>query len=138
MSEPQIPVKYIGPRAYWEGMLYNVRLRFDSGQTRPLPQSLALKYLTHSDTFARDEAHQIVPKSPEQETKEALESAAQTQKAHEEQTQELYDVLDRVDLMQKEQLAELALRYGTKLDRRKGVEALRGDVKQLVNLNGLI
>ena len=40
--------------------------------------------------------------------------------------------------MEKEQLDEFASRYGKKLDGRRSVDKLRADVKQLVNLNGLI
>ena len=138
MSEPQIPVKYIGPDAYWEAYLYGVKLRFDSGQTRAMPESLALKCLTHHDTFWRDDSTAVEPKTPEQETAEALAKAEQDKKTQEDQDMELHDVVDRVDLMGKEQLAEFANRYGTKLDGRKSVESLRTAVKQLVDLNGLI
>lgn len=138
MSTAQIAVKYIGRRDYWEGMLYGVRLRFDAGQTRALPEDLALKFLTHRDTFERNDAAAVTPKTPEQETAEALAQAEKQQKDEHEQYLDLHDVLDRVDLMGKEQLAEFANRYGTKLDGRKSVESLRTAVKQLVDLNGLI
>jgi hypothetical protein len=138
MSEPQIPVKYIGPDAYWEGLLYGVKLRFEGGQTRALPESLALKFLTHQDTFQRDESVTVAPKTPEQETADALAQAEQQQKDEHDQYLDLHDVLDRVNLMGKDQLSDFASRYGTKLDRRLSVEKLRGDVKQLIDLNGLI
>jgi len=138
MSEPQIPVKYIGPDAYWEAYLYGVKLRFDNGQTRALPESLALKFLTHGDTFGRDESAVVAPKTTEQETAEALAQAEKQQQDEHEQYLELHEVLDRVNLMGKEQLVEMATRYGTKLDGRKSVESLRGTVKQLIDLNGLI
>lgn len=138
MSEPQIPVKYIGPDAYWEAYLYGVKLRFDNGQTRALPESLALKFLTHGDTFGRDESAVVAPKTTEQETAEALAQAEKQQKDEHDQYLELHEVLDRVNLMGKEQLVEMATRYGTKLDGRKSVESLRGTVKQLIDLNGLI
>jgi len=138
MSEPQIPVKYIGPDAYWEAYLYGVKLRFDSGQTRAMPESLALKFLTHGDTFGRDKSAVVAPKTTEQETAEALAQAEKQQKDEHDQYLELHEVLDRVNLMGKEQLVEMATRYGTKLDGRKSVESLRGTVKQLIDLNGLI
>lgn len=138
MSEPQIPVKYIGPDAYWEAYLYGVKLRFDNGQTRALPESLALKFLTHGDTFGRDESAVVAPKTAEQETADALAQAEKQQKDEHDQYLELHEVLDRVNLMGKEQLVEMATRYGTRLDGRKSVESLRGTVKQLIDLNGLI
>ncbi len=137
MSEATIAVKYIGRREYWEGHLYNVKLRFDHGQTRPLPEALALKFLTHTDTFKRDDDYVVVPKTPEQETEEALEAAAKTVKEEQAQTLEVFDVMDQVRIMEKDQLQEFATRYGTKLDKRRGVDALREEVAQLVNLRGL-
>ena len=138
MSAAQIAVKYIGHRAHWEGTLYNVKLRFESGQTRPLPEALALKFLTHKDTFERDDAFAIAPKTPEQETQEALDAVQQAVKKDHEQTQEVYEVLDQVGLMDKDRLQDFASRYGTKLDGRRSIERLRDDVKQLVNLRGLV
>lgn len=138
MSDATINVKYIGPRVYWEGLLYNVRLRFDHGQTRAMPQALALKFLTHKDTFERDDATAIKPKSAEQETSEAIEQAQKSEKDQIEKDHDLYDVLARVDRMEKEQLAEFASRYGAKLDKRKGLDAMRGEVRQLVNSQGLV
>lgn len=137
MSTAQIPVKYIGRRAFWEGTLYNVKLRFDSGQTRPLPEALALKFLTHTDTFQRDDAFEITPKTVEQETQEALAEAATKANVQQEAMQELQDVLERVDLMAKEQLSDVAARYGKKLDGRRSVDSLRLEVKQMINLHGL-
>lgn len=137
MSTAQIPVKYIGRRAFWEGTLYNVKLRFDSGQTRPLPEALALKFLTHTDTFQRDDAFEITPKTVEQETQEALAEAATKANVQQEAMQELQDVLERVDLMAKEQLSDVASRYGKKLDGRRSVDSLRLEVKQMINLHGL-
>ncbi len=138
MSTAQIPVKYIGRRPHWEGTLYNVKLRFDAGQTRLLPDALALKFLTHADTFVRDDAYEATPKSPEQETQEAIAEAEQRARVQDEKDMELTEVLERIDIMEKEQLAEFATRYGTKLDGRRSVDKLRAEVKQLINLNGLV
>lgn len=138
MSTTQIPVKYIGPRDYWEGTLYNVKLRFDSGQTRLLPEALALKYLTHPDTFERNDAHDIPAVTPEQETQAALDDAQKKAKDADAEYQELHEVLDQVGQMGKEQLAEFATRYGSKLDKRQGVDGMRAAVKQLIDQNGLV
>lgn len=137
MSTAQIPVKYIGRRSHWEGTLYSVKLRFDMGQTRPLPEALALKYLTHTDTFQRDPDYQFTPKSVEQETQEALAEANERVQAQQEANQELQEVLENVAIMEREQLAQVASRYGRKLDGRRSVDSLRADVKQMINLHGL-
>lgn len=137
MSTAQIPVKYIGRRPHWEGTLYNVKLRFDAGQTRPLPTPLALKFLTHTDTFKRDDDYKVTPRSVEDETAEALAQAEERAKVEHEATMELQEVLERVDIMEKDQLADVASRYGQKIDRRLGLDKLRGEVKQLINLHGL-
>lgn len=138
MSEAQIPVKYIGPDSYWEAYLYGVKLRFEGGQTRALPEGLALKFLTHKDTFERDDSVAIEPKTAEQETQEALDQADKGKKDADEQYQELHEVLDQVGMMGKDQLVDFAARYGSKLDKRQSVETLRGAVTQLVDQNGLI
>lgn len=138
MSTAQIPVKYIGRRPHWEGTLYNVKLPFDAGQTRLLPEALALKFLTHHDTFARDDEYEATPKSVEQETAEALAESAKVEQAKEEASMELSEVLDRVATMEKAQLADVAARYGIKLDGRRSVDTLRGEVRQIINLNGLV
>lgn len=137
MSTAQIPVKYIGRRPHWEGTLYNVKLRFDMGQTRPLPEALALKFLTHTDTFQRDPEYQFTPKTVEQETQEALAESNERVQAQQEANQELQDVLENVAIMEREQLAQVASRYGRKLDGRRSVDSLRADVKQMINLHGL-
>ena len=137
MSTAQIPVKYIGRRPHWEGTLYNVKLRFDMGQTRPLPEALALKFLTHTDTFQRDPEYQFTPKTVEQETQEALAEANERVQAQQEANQELQEVLENVAIMEREQLAQVASRYGRKLDGRRSVDSLRADVKQMINLHGL-
>ncbi len=138
MSTAQIPVKYVGRRPHWNGLLYDVRLSFDAGQTRLLPEPLALKFLKHADTFQRDDEYQVTPKSPEEETAEVLAQAEQQAKVQDEKDLELSEVLDQIDLMEKEQLAEFANRYGQKLDGRRSVDKLRAEVRQLVNLNGLV
>jgi hypothetical protein len=137
MSTAQIPVKYVGRRPHWNGLLYDVRLSFDAGQTRLLPEPLALKFLKHSDTFVRDEEYVVTPKSVEQETADVLADAEKQARELDTKDMELSEVLERVDIMEKEQLAEFASRYGHKLDGRRSVDKLRGEVKQLINLSGL-
>jgi hypothetical protein len=138
MSTAQIPVKYIGRRPHWNGLLYDVRMPFDAGQTRLLPEALALKFLKHHDTFVRDDAYEVTPKSVEQETQEVLAEVEQQAKVQDERDMELTEVLDRIEIMEKEQLAEIATRYNHKLDGRRSVSTLRAEVRQLINLNGLV
>jgi hypothetical protein len=138
MSTAQIPVKYIGRRPHWEGTLYNVKLRFDAGQTRPLPEPLALKFLTHTDTFERDSAYNAPPKSVEQETEELLAEAEQRAQVETKRDMELTEVLERIDMLEKPQLAEIATRYGQKLDGRRSVDTLRAEVRQIINQQGLV
>jgi len=132
-----IPVKYIGPDAFWHGLLYDTRLRFEAGQTLQLPAGLALKFLTHRDTFERGE------EAPQQQTAQqeadAALAEAEKQRLKEEQTKtETFELFDQIDLMDKAALATFSQKYGQVLDKRKGLDALRAEVKGFVDRFGAL
>lgn len=132
-----IPVKYIGPDAFWHGLLYDTRLRFERGQTLQLPEPLALRFLTHQDTFARGED------APEQQTAQqeadaALAEANKQQLEEERKRTETFDLFDQIDLMDKAALATFSQKYGQVLDKRKGLDALRAEVKGFVDRFGAL
>lgn len=132
-----IPVKYIGPDPYWHGLLYDTRLRFEQGQTLHLPAGLAMRFLTHQDTFARGEGSAEQP-TPQEAANAALKDA-ETKKAEEqEKSAEVYDVFDQIDRMDKASLAEFAIKYGQQVDKRKSLDALRADAKSFVDRFGAL
>lgn len=132
-----IPVKYIGPDPYWHGLLYDTRLRFEHGQTLQLPEPLALRFLTHKDTFARgDETAE--PPTPQQATDAALAEAERQRLEEERKRAETFELFDQIDLMDKAGLVTFSQKYGQVLDKRKGLEALRAEVKSFVDRFGAL
>lgn len=130
-----IPVKYIGPDPYWHGLLYDTRLRFEQGQTLQLPEALALRFLTHQDTFARGEGVAEQP-TPQDATNKALEDAAKEKAKEELRLAEVYELFDQIDRMDKASLAEFCIKYGQPVDKRKSVDALRAEAKSFVDRFG--
>ena len=132
-----IPVKYIGPDAFWHGLLYDTRLRFERGQTLQLPEPLALRFLTHQDTFALGEGT-AEPQTPQDATNAALAEAEKAKLEEDEKRAEVFELFDQIDLMDKAGLATFAQKYGQALDKRKGLEALRAEVKSFVDRFGAL
>lgn len=137
MSEAQIPVKYIGPDPYWHGLLYNARLRFEQGQTLHLPEALALKFLTHKDTFGPGDG-ETKPLTADEASAAALAEAEKAKKQQEEQQTEVYDLFAQIDLMDKASLTQVAEKYGQAIDKRRGLDALRSEVKGFVDRFGAL
>lgn len=132
-----IPVKYIGPDAFWHGLLYDTRLRFERGQTLQLPEPLALRFLTHQDTFALGEGT-AEPQTPQDATNAALAEAEKAKLEEDAKRAEVFELFDQIDLMDKAGLATFAQKYGQALDKRKGLEALRAEVKSFVDRFGAL
>jgi len=132
-----IPVKYIGPDAFWHGLLYDTRLRFDRGQTLQLPEALALRFLTHQDTFALGEGA-AEPQTPQDATNAALAEAEKAKLEEDAKRAEVFALFDQIDLMDKAALATFSQKYGQALDKRKGLDALRAEVKGFVDRFGAL
>ena len=132
-----IPVKYIGPDPFWHGLLYDTRLRFERGQTLQLPEALALRFLTHQDTFALGEGT-AEPQTPQDATNAALAEAEKAKLEEDEKRAEVFELFDQIDLMDKAALATFSQKYGQALDKRKGLDALRAEVKGFVDRFGAL
>lgn len=132
-----IPVKYIGPDAFWHGLLYDTRLRFERGQTLQLPEPLALRFLTHQDTFALGEGT-AEPQTPQDATNAALAEAEKAKLEEDEKRAEVFELFDQIDLMDKAALSTFSQKYGQALDKRKGLDALRAEVKGFVDRFGAL
>lgn len=139
MNEPPIPVKYIFRRPRWVDNIYGSGLEFTTNQTRVLPESLALKFLRHTDTFVRDDAHVVTLKTTEQETQEAVaaaEARANEQAARDQQKFEVFLLLDQ---MEKEPLAQYVReRFALSLDETANIDAMRIEAKALIDRFGLV
>lgn len=132
-----IPVKYIGPDSHWAGLLYNTRLRFERGQTLPLPEALALKFLTHKDTFARGDGD-VAPPTPEEEHARALAESQRLEQEQAAQRSEVYELFDQIERMDKVALEEFCRKYGQEIDRRRSVDKLRSEAKSFVDRFGAL
>lgn len=132
-----IPVKYIGPDPFWHGLLYDTRLRFERGQTLQLPEPLALRFLTHQDTFALGEGT-AEPQTPQDATNAALAEAEKAKLEEDAKRAEVFALFDQIDLMDKAALATFSQKYGQALDKRKGLDALRAEVKGFVDRFGAL
>lgn len=138
MSETEIAVKYIFRRPRWKDNLYGSGLEFTTGQTRMLPSALALKLLRHGDTFARDTEFVPTPKTTEQETTELLEQAEKRKDDENHVENQRLDLYAHIDRMDKDAIGKFAREhYRVEVDRRRGIDALRTQAKELIDRFGM-
>ena len=139
-----VPVKYIGPRAEWYDRLYGTGLMFSSGQTRNLPTDIARQLLRHGDLFEKADQPAFETADGEavtvdDDTARLLEQGKQAEDAKHEQQVSIQDLYDQIDQMDKSSLESFAsTKYRIDLDRRKSVDNLRAQVKQLVDQFGAV
>lgn len=139
-----VPVKYIGPRAEWYDRLYGTGLMFSSGQTRNLPTDIARQLLRHGDLFEKADQPPFETADGEavtvdDDTARLLEQGKQTEDAKHEQQVSIQDLYDQIDQMDKSSLESFAsTKYRIDLDKRKSVDNLRAQVKQLVDQFGAV
>ena len=139
-----VPVKYIGPRAEWCDRLYGTGLMFSSGQTRNLPTDIARQLLRHGDLFEKADQPALETADGEavtvdDDTARLLERGKQAEDAKHEQQVSIQDLYDQIDQMDKSSLESFAsTKYRIDLDKRKSVDNLRTQVKQLVDQFGAV
>ena len=143
-----IGVTYIHHRAEWVDQNYSTGLSFVKGQTRYLPPEVALKLLRHQDLFEKYQGDPAATASTVGiEGQPALDdgtmaSLAQSDKDKDKLSDEqnaLMDLHDSVNQMGKEELAQYAMtNFKQTLDKRQKVEALRGQVNQLLAQFGAV
>lgn len=139
-----VPVKYIGPRAEWYDRLYGTGLMFSSGQTRNLPTDIARQLLRHGDLFEKADQPPFETADGEavtvdDDTARLLEQGKQAEDAKHEQQVSIQDLYDQIDQMDKSSLESFAsTKYRIDLDKRKSVDNLRAQVKQLVDQFGAV
>ena len=139
-----VPIKYIGPRAEWYDRLYGTGLMFSSGQTRNLPTDIARQLLRHGDLFEKADQPPFETADGEavtvdDDTARLLEQGKQAEDAKHEQQVSIQDLYDQIDQMDKPSLESFAsTKYRIDLDKRKSVDNLRAQVKQLVDQFGAV
>lgn len=139
-----VPVKYIGRRAEWYDRLYGTGLMFSAGQTRNLPTDIARQLLRHADLFEKADKPALETADGEavtvdDDTARLLEQGKKAEDAKHEQQVSIQDLYDQIDQMDKASLESFAsTKYRIDLDKRKSVDNLRTQVKQLVDQFGAV
>ena len=139
-----VPVKYIGPRAEWHDRLYGTGLMFSTGQSRNLPTDIARQLLRHGDLFEKADQPAFDTADGEavtvdDDTARLLEQGKQAKDDKHEQQVSIQDLYDQIDQMDKSSLESFAsTKYRIDLDKRKSVDNLRTQVKQLVDQFGAV
>lgn len=135
MDPSLLGVTYIHHCPDWTDHNYGTGLHFTQGQTRYLPAEIAQRLLRHQDLF---QAHQGEPVADDG-TLAALAQAGQANDQADKEQNTLMDQHDSVGQMGKDELAQYALtNFKQVLDKRQKVEALRGQVNQLLAQFGTV
>lgn len=137
MNEPLIPVKYVFRRPRWVDRIYGTNLEFVTDQVRMLPESMALKFLRHTDTFVLGEPQPVEPTTPEQETAQALEKADAERKEREEQEQQMFALYDQLNVMDKPSIARFVReKFQIELPETLSIEDMRVEATTLIDRFG--
>ena len=117
-----LSVKYIGNRAEYTDGTFGTRIHFIQGESRLVPMDKARQMLKHPDVYVPGDEDAPVALVP-----------VDTQEQDNAQ-----DMRDAIAVMGKDALASYAgAHFKIDLDKRKGVEALRAQVTQLVDQFGV-
>ena len=138
MTDPnKVAVQYIGKRESFLERLYGSDLTFAPQQIRIVPSLLARKLLKHTDLFCAAEAPKGKAKTGD-DTEELLEESRKSREASQRELDNLQDLHDQVNAMEKDSLKEFAFtHFQQNIDLRKSVESLRGSVHQMINQFGV-
>lgn len=119
------PIKYIGKRDSYTDGLYGTRIQWNRGETKDVPDEIALKMLKHPDQYIAGKQKDSTP-TPEIKVAEA------------ETEDDLQLARDIIANMEPEALDSYANQhFGQKLDMRKSVGNLRTEVTRMVDQYGL-
>lgn len=136
-----IAVTYTGRETPFVERNYGSALQFEPGQTRIVPVELAARLLRHADVFttgklADAEAVQV----PAADNTQAVLELADQQKAEQAVIDnQRQDVVDQINLMDKDALKEYAhIKYGQPLTKTLSVENMRAKVVGFIDQYGLV
>lgn len=135
-----IAVQYFGREAPFVERNYGSGLTFDSGQTRVVPDGLAELLLRHADVFAKGEGATTPEKTESGDsTQVQLEAAAKKQALQEVDINQRQDLVDQINLMDKDALKNYAsIKYGQPLPKTLSVKNMRAKVVQLIDQFGAL
>jgi len=139
-STSGVAVTYTGREDPFIERNYGSGLVFEQGQTRVVPEELAAKLLRHADVFATGDVSAVKEEvSTGDDTEESLKQADAAKKDIEALENQRQDVVDQVNLMDKDALKEFAkTKYGQPLPKTLSVENMRTKVVGFIDQFGLV
>ena len=137
-----VRVTYTGREDPFIDRNYGSNLAFTQGQTRAVPIELGVKLLRHADVFeaSTEEAPESEKPAPAvDDTGAQLAEAAKTQAELDAAHNERQNVVDQVNLMDKDALKEYAhTKYGQPLPKTMSEASMRAKVVGLIDQFGLV
>ncbi len=146
MSQTQdVAVTYIGNDDPFKDRLYRSGLTFARGQTRLVPETLAARFLQHTDVFkgadavAAEEAAQKGDAAKQaDDTQQQLDDGKKREDLQRERDDARFALLDSLESMDKQALLVFAAdKFGQKLHPNTGETKLRDMVKGFVDQYGM-
>lgn len=142
-STSGVAVTYTGREDPFVERNYGSSLTFEIGQTRVVPAELAAKLLRHADVFAPGDESTVKVTKPAgnktDDTEEALKQAAAAKKERDALDNLRQDMVDQVNIMDKDALKEFAqTKYGQPIPKTLSVENMRTKVVGLIDQFGLV
>lgn len=149
---PRTQVTYTGKEDPFVERNYGSALTFEPGQSRTLPTELAQKLLRHADVFAlaeaagateaqegKSDAGEGDASEQTDDTAAQLEASAKEQAEQADVIDQRQNVVDAVQLMDKEALKEYAqTNYRQPLPKTLSVENMRAKVIGMIDQYGLV
>lgn len=139
-----VAVRYIGARAQYTDRLYGTGLVFKQGQVRPVPPSVARRFLRHVDLFEQAAvAQDSAPASnaldvSTDDTAEQLMRMEQEQQKEDDEQFTLDSMHRSLDGMNREALELLAPRYGVRVAKNIKDDALRDRLHKAIDAQGIV
>ena len=140
-------VQYIGKSSPWTDRIYNTNLSFETGQSRDLPDNIAKKFLKHTDLFAEadtqdkqaTQAKAEKQAETQDDTAQLLAEAEKAKTAQIEKQNNLADIVQEVNNMDKDGLEKFAKHhFQQNIDKRLAVDKLRKQVRTWIDEYGLV
>ncbi len=141
MTPSSVRVTYTGREDPFIERNYGSSLSFAPGQTRAVPIDLSAKLLRHKDVFApaTGDAPPEKAKTSADDTATQLAEAAKANAEVDAQLNERQNVVDQVNLMNKDALKEFAhTKYGQPLPKTMSEATMRAKVVGLIDQYGLV
>lgn len=139
-----VGVKYIGRRPEWSDRMYGTGLVFVTDQVRALPEAIARKLLRHADLFERVDTAAVLAtgsdaNGTDDDTAKLLEQGKLQQQRQERDLNQIQDLYDQIDRMDKAGLVEFAkVNYRQDLPKNATKDAMRTQVKSFVDQFGVV